>query len=156
MPDAARFLVIAEADGSAAEARWLQAELSEALADGAETIYAPAPSSDVAALWRWRGGVSIAVTAQRGGKVSENIVVTVDRLAEAVERTLEIGIRHRLPTCSWGHSGDGNLHSTFMIDALDDAELAQAQAAAQELFALAVELGGSTSGEHGTAWVKRG
>jgi glycolate oxidase len=43
-----------------------------------------------------------------------------------------------------------------MVDAHDDAELARARAAAEELFALAVELGGSISGEHGVGWVKRG
>ncbi len=43
-----------------------------------------------------------------------------------------------------------------MLDVHDDAELVRAQAAAEELFALAVELGGSISGEHGIGWVKRG
>jgi FAD/FMN-containing dehydrogenase len=156
LPPDARFLVIAEADGSAAEAQRVQKELREALAEDAVAIHAPETASDVAALWRWRDGVSIAVTAQRGGKVSEDIVVPFDRLGEAVEGTLEIGARHDLPTCSWGHAGDGNLHSTFMVDAHDDAELARARAAAEELFALAVELGGSISGEHGVGWVKRG
>ena len=143
-------MVIAEADGSAGEASRLQAELREALTDGAETFHMPASAVEVAALWRWREGVSIAVSAQRGGKVSEDIVVPLDRLAEAVERTLEIGARHGLATCSWGHAGDGNLHSTFMVDAHNAAELARAQDAAEELFALAVEVGGSISGEHGT------
>jgi glycolate oxidase subunit GlcD len=156
VPDGARFMVIAEADGSAAEVVRLQANLGEALAEGAEAVFAPDSSGEAAALWRWRDGVSIAVTAQRGGKVSEDIVVPLDRLAEAVERTLEIGRRHALPTCSWGHAGDGNLHSTFMVDVHEDAELARAHAAAQELFGLAAELGGSISGEHGTGWVKRG
>ena len=156
VPPDARFLVLADADGSAPEARRVQAELRDVLAEGAESIHAPEAPADVAALWRWRDGVSIAVTAQRGGKVSEDIVVPVDRLGEAIERTLEIGARHDLPTCSWGHAGDGNLHSTFMIDAHDEAELSRAHAAAQELFALAVELGGSISGEHGVGWVKRG
>jgi glycolate oxidase subunit GlcD len=156
VPDAARFMVIADADGSAAEAARLQRELSEVLADGAESVYVPASTAEVSALWRWRDGVSFAVTAQRGGKVSEDIVVPLDRLGEAIERTLEIGARHALATCSWGHAGDGNLHSTFMLDVHDDAELVRAQAAAEELFALAVELGGSISGEHGIGWVKRG
>jgi FAD/FMN-containing dehydrogenase len=43
-----------------------------------------------------------------------------------------------------------------MVDVQDDGERARAQAAAQELFGLAAELGGSISGEHGTGWVKRG
>ena len=156
LPPDARFLVIAEADGSAAEAHRVQKELRDVLAPEAVAIDAPATTSDVAALWRWRDGVSIAVTARHGGKVSEDIVVPLDRLGEAIERTLEIGARHDLPTCSWGHAGDGNLHSTFMVDAHDDAGLARAHAAAEELFVLAVELGGSISGEHGVGWVKRG
>jgi glycolate oxidase subunit GlcD len=154
--DAARFLVVAEADGSAVEAARVRAELREVLMDGAVSVYAPESAGEVGALWRWRDGVSIAVTAQRGGKVSEDIAVPLDRLAEAIEGTIEIGGRHGLPACSWGHAGDGNLHSTFLVDAGDDVELARAEAAARDLFDLAVDLGGSISGEHGVGGVKRG
>jgi len=155
VPRGAGFLVLAEADGTVGEAALLRDELIDVLGEDALEVVSPEGPA-VAELWRWRDGVSIAVTAQRGGKVSEDIVVPFDRLGEAIERTLEIGARHDLPTCSWGHAGDGNLHSTFMVEAQDDAELARARAAAEELFALAVELGGSISGEHGIGWVKRG
>jgi len=110
----------------------------------------------VAALWRWRDGVSIAVTARLGGKVSEDVVVPLDRLREAIEETVEIGARHGLEACSWGHAGDGNLHSTFMLARDDEDALERAEVAAEELFALAVRLGGSISGEHGIGWTKRG
>ena len=43
-----------------------------------------------------------------------------------------------------------------MIDPSDEAQLAAAERAAGELFALAVRLGGSISGEHGVGLVKRG
>jgi FAD/FMN-containing dehydrogenase len=49
-----------------------------------------------------------------------------------------------------------NLHSTFLIDPEQTAELERAERAASDLFTLAVELGGSVSGEHGIGWVKRG
>jgi glycolate oxidase subunit GlcD len=156
VPPEARFMLIADADGTVEEATRLQAELVEVLGEGAASVHAPTDPREVAQLWRWRDGASLAVTAQRGGKVSEDIVVPVDRLCEAVERTLQIGRRHRLPACSWGHAGDGNLHSTFMIDPSDGHELQRAEDAAQELFSLAVELGGSVSGEHGIGWVKGG
>jgi glycolate oxidase subunit GlcD len=156
VPSAAAFLVIAEADGSLREAERLRTELVEVLADGAVAVHGPTEPKRVAELWRWRDGVSIAVTAQYGGKVSEDIVVPLDRLADAIEETLAIGARHALPACSWGHAGDGNLHSTFLV-ALDDEDgLARAALAAEELFALAVRLGGSISGEHGVGWMKRG
>ncbi len=80
----------------------------------------------------------------------------VERLVEAVTATQAIGARHDLPACSWGHAGDGNLHSTFMIDRSDPDELERAEHAAQELFALARQLGGSVSGEHGLGLVKSG
>jgi D-lactate dehydrogenase len=88
--------------------------------------------------------------------VSEDIVVPVDRLREALAGTAEIAARHGLESCSWGHAGDGNLHATFLVDREDDAELERAAAAAEDLFALAVALDGSISGEHGVGFVKRG
>jgi glycolate oxidase subunit GlcD len=156
LPPQAEFLLIAEADGSAPEATRLQAELVEVLSETALSVHAPEQPRAVTELWRWRAGVSLAVTAQRGGKASEDIVVPVDRLGEAIEATLEIGRRHGLPACSWGHAGDGNLHSTFLIDPHDAAELERSERAAGELFELAARLGGSVSGEHGLGWVKRG
>jgi FAD/FMN-containing dehydrogenase len=156
LPKNARFMVIADADGSAEEAARIHAELREVLGEGASLVHAPTDTREIAALWRWRDGASIAVTAQRGGKVSEDIVVPIDRLREAIEATVEIGRRHDLPACSWGHAGDGNLHSTFMIDLEDPAELERAERAAEDLFALAVALGGSVSGEHGVGLVKGG
>jgi FAD/FMN-containing dehydrogenase len=79
----------------------------------------------------------------------------VDRLAEAISETVAIGARHDLDACSWGHAGDGNLHSTFIVGRDDEAGLERAAAAADELFELALRLGGSVSGEHGIGSVKR-
>jgi glycolate oxidase subunit GlcD len=153
---AGAFAVIAEADGSAAETAAVAAALREVLGDGALALHAPATAAEVAALWRWRDGVAIAVTAKRGGKMSEDVAVPLDRLGDAIEATLAIGARHGLPACSWGHAGDGNLHSTFMVDATDAAELARASAAAAELFQAVGAMNGTISGEHGLGFVKSG
>jgi glycolate oxidase subunit GlcD len=156
VPSAAGFLVVAEADGSEAEATGMRAVLLDVLGDQALAVHAPEETAAIEALWRWRDGVSIAVSAQLGGKVSEDIVVPVDRLAEAIDQTLAIGSRHGLSACSWGHAGDGNLHATFLVSPESVDELERARAAAEELFVLAVSLGGSVSGEHGVGVVKRG
>lgn len=148
--------VICEADGSRADAASLREEVIAVFSEGATAIHAPTDPVDVAALWRWREGMTGAVTAQRGGKVSEDIVVPVDRLASAIERTQQIGEEIGLPACSWGHAGDGNLHSTFLVDKRDHAQVAAAERGAEELFAFAIEAGGSISGEHGIGAVKRG
>lgn len=124
-------------------------ELRDALGAGA---VAPPP----AAVWRWREGVSIAVRAARGEKLSEDIAVPVERLAEAIEGTIAIGERHGLEGCSWGHAGDGNLHSSFLLDPGDEEMRARADAAARDLFELARALGGTASGEHGIGLLKAG
>jgi glycolate oxidase subunit GlcD len=156
IPDEARFMVIADADGTVEEAQRIHAELAEVLSEEAVLVHDPADTGEISALWRWRSGASLAVTAQRGGKVSEDIVVPVDRLREAIGGTVEIGRRHALEACSWGHAGDGNLHSTFMIDLEDPDDLTRAERAAEDLFVFAMDLGGSVSGEHGVGLVKNG
>jgi len=152
VPAGAGFMVIAEADGTREEGARLRDELVEALGEGSVAVQAPEPAD----LWRWREGVAFAVISLRGGKSGEDVVVPLDRLAEAIEETVEIGRRHGLQACSWGHAGDGNVHSNFVVDPRDEAELDRARAGAEELFAMAIRLGGSISGEHGIGWTKRG
>jgi glycolate oxidase subunit GlcD len=150
------FVVLAEADGSAAEAARVRDELVEVLSGGATRVAAPEDRAAVRELWRWRDGVSLAVTAARGAKLSEDIAVPVDRLAEAVGETVAIGARHGLQACSWGHAGDGNVHATLMLDGGDAGQRARAEAAAADVFDLALRLGGTVSGEHGIGVLKAG
>jgi glycolate oxidase subunit GlcD len=156
IPAGAGFVVIAEADGTAEEAAAGQQALIEAMGDAALDIRTPVTRADVDALWRWRDGIGLIADGALGGKISEDIAVPIDRLPEAIEGTARIGARHRLQTCSWGHAGDGNLHSTFMFSPGDESARGRAAAAAIDLFALAIDLGGSVSGEHGVGLVKAG
>ena len=155
-PASAAFMVIAEADGSREEAARLRSDLVEVLGEDALDVRTPEGAAATAALWRWRDGVSIAVAARRGGKLGEDIVVPLDRLAEAIDEIVEIGRRHGVEALSWGHAGDGNLHANFLVDLSSADELARAERAADEVFELAASLGGSISGEHGIGWHKRG
>jgi glycolate oxidase subunit GlcD len=156
LPEGAAFMVITEADGSQAEARRVAAELQEALAEDAVAVHAPLEPSEVTELWRWRGGAAFAILAQRGGAYSEDIAVPLDKLREVARETLEIGERHNVVALSFGHAGDGNIHSTFLFSPDDLEEEQRADDACHELFQLALRLGGTISGEHGVGWLKRG
>jgi glycolate oxidase subunit GlcD len=156
IPAGGAFMVITEADGAASEARRVAAELKEALVEDAVAVHAPEEPSDVAELWRWRGGVAFAILAQRGGAYSEDIAVPLDRLREVAHETLEIGERHDVVALSFGHAGDGNIHSTFLFAPDDADEQRRADEACHDLFDLALRLGGTVTGEHGIGWLKRG
>jgi glycolate oxidase subunit GlcD len=146
-------LVLAEADGGTLEAAARRDALLEALAEGAAAVQ---QVDDREAVWRWRDGLSSRLAAAHGGKLSEDIVIPLDRLAEMVAAVPRIGERRGLTGLSFGHAGDGNLHSSFLLDLADPAQLAAAQACVQELFDLTLEMGGSISGEHGLGSVKAG
>ncbi len=156
IPDGGAFMVMTEADGAASEARRVATELQEALAEDAVAVHAPEDPADVAELWRWRGGAAFAILAQRGGAFSEDIAVPLDRLRDVARETLEIGARHGVPALSFGHAGDGNIHSTFLFSPDDPDEERRADAACHDLFELAIRLGGTVTGEHGIGWLKRG
>lgn len=115
-----------------------------------------AAAPDAAEVWRWRDGVSFAVRSVRGEKLSEDVAVPGDRLREAIEGVVEIGARHGVEACSWGHAGDGNLHASFLYGADDAPARERAAAAAEDLFELARALGGTASGEHGIGLLKAG
>jgi glycolate oxidase subunit GlcD len=156
VPPEAAFMIITEADGAAAEARRVAAELEDALMEDAVAVHAPTEPAAVSDLCRWLGGVAFSILAQRGGAFSEDIAVPLDRLRDVARETLEIGERHDVPALSFGHAGDGNIHSTslFSPESLDEEQ--RADDACHELFELALRLGGTVTGEHGIGWLKRG
>ena len=153
VPAGAGFGLICEVDGSHGEAQAQRDGLVELLKGEAMAIDAP---RDAKELWRWRDGTNPAVTAARGGKVSEDVVFPLERLAEGLERFEQIASSHGMRSCSWGHGGEGNVHATVLVDRSREAELDAAEKVGEELFALVVELGGSVAGEHGVGWLKRG
>jgi len=155
LSDDVNFLVLSETDGSAGEADRISDQLMDALKQDAVFLSRTHDPRATAALTRWRSGVSFAVSAQRGGKMSEDIVVPFDKLAAAIQMLGDLEAQFHLPSCSWGHAGDGNLHATFMVDAASPEEITRAELATEALFARALEMHGSVSGEHGLGWVKR-
>jgi glycolate oxidase subunit GlcD len=149
------FAVLADADGSRDEAARIRSDVLEVFDEDALALYAPETPKEIAALWRWRDGLALVVDAQRGGKASEDIAVPLDKLGVAIEESLEVGRRLGVAACSWGHAGDGNLHTTFLVASDDEHDQALAPRLSEGLFELALRLGGTISGEHGVGFVKR-
>jgi glycolate oxidase subunit GlcD len=150
-------LLIVEVEGAPKEvnehAEKVRATLSRA---GSLTLDHATSADEAARLWKLRKSVSAAVAKVRVGKVNEDVVVPRDRVAELVTRSREIGAVNHVGVVSFGHLGDGTVHTTFLIDPRVTGERLRAAAAAEELFAVVLALGGSLSGEHGVGTAKLG
>ena len=66
----------------------------------------------------------------------------------------EIAEKYNLQIGTFGHAGDGNLHPTILTDARDEEEMKRVRLAVDEIFAAALEMGGTLSGEHGIGIAK--
>ncbi len=86
--------------------------------------------------------------------ILEDIAVPRKSMAEAVKRIEAIGVKHGLRIGTFGHAGDGNLHPTIVLDKDNPKEVAAAEAALAEIFALPLEFGGTITGEHGVGSAK--
>ncbi len=148
-------LLIVEVEGPPAEvnvqAEGVRAALARA---GAETIDHATSAEEAARLWRLRKSVSAAVAKVQIGKVNEDVVVPRDRVAELVARSRAIGLENELHVVNFGHLGDGNIHTTFLIDPRVPGQRLQAASAAQQLFEVVLAMGGCLSGEHGVGTAK--
>jgi glycolate oxidase subunit GlcD len=121
---------------------------------GASQLQRASEPGQAERLWAARKAVSAAVAKVQIGKVNEDVVVPRDRVAELVTRSRELGAKHELQVVNFGHLGDGNVHSTFLIDPRVEGQRARADAAAGELFEIVLAMGGSLSGEHGVGAAK--
>ncbi|MFN8084912.1 MAG: FAD-linked oxidase C-terminal domain-containing protein [Dermatophilaceae bacterium] len=86
----------------------------------------------------------------------EDATVPRPKIAEMVDRIEAISARHQVVCATFGHAGDGNLHPTIVFDPADGDVRHRAEAAFGEIFAAAMDLGGTITGEHGVGAAKRG
>ena len=86
--------------------------------------------------------------------ILEDISVPRKAMAEVVKRIEAIGKSNGLRIGTFGHAGDGNLHPTIVLDKDNPREVAAAEKALAEIFALSLEFGGSITGEHGVGSAK--
>lgn len=86
--------------------------------------------------------------------ILEDATVPRSKIAEMVKAIREIAIKHNVTICTFGHAGDGNLHPTILTDARDQEELERVENAFADIFAAAIDLGGTITGEHGVGEMK--
>lgn len=156
LPEDAGALLMLEADGDADTLPAAVAAL-QAAAEGPGCLGVE-PAADAAArerLWAARKALSPALRTLAPGKINEDVVVPVSRIPDLVRGVRALADEFALPIVCFGHAGNGNLHVNLMYHPADADQSARAQAAMARVFALALSLGGTLSGEHGIGLAKR-
>lgn len=105
-------------------------------------------------LWELRRYLSPAVARIRPNKVNEDVVVPRRRVPDYLDAMERLEAECGLPIVCFGHVGDGNIHVNLMLDSSDPEQVERSEVAKSRVFELAVEMGGTISGEHGVGIMK--
>lgn len=96
-----------------------------------------------------------ALQAARGSSLNEDVTVPRSQLSALLSGLSEISRELMVPIGTGGHLGDGNLHPVIGFDTAIPAQVDAAHRAFARVIALAIQLGGSASGEHGIGLLKK-
>ncbi len=123
---------------------------------GAEEVIVARDEADRERLWLTRRVCSVALREAYRWKQSEDVVVPTGSIAELLRRIDQISARSGLPSATFGHAGDGNLHVNFLSNEnpRDGDVAARIKTALGDLFRATLDLGGTLSGEHGIGIAK--
>ena len=142
-------LAILEFDDRGSTSEPFLAGLLDLLGPTAEGLQIASDARQREGIWAVRRMTSAFLKERHPKKVSEDIVVPRSRLREFFAGLERLAI----PSVTYGHLGDGNLHVNLL--GAGDADPAQLERQLLDLFRLALSLGGTLSGEHGIGLAKR-
>jgi len=115
--------------------------------------------TEIQQLWAARGGMAAAAALAHPEKhrifAGEDLAVPLSEIPRTIRSAREIAAELRIAVLFYGHFGDGNVHSAILIDPADPDEVKRADELADRLHRLAVEVGGTVTGEHGTGAVRQ-
>ncbi len=157
LPTWAEAILVLEADGNQEEAvlREIEAIAQICRENGAVEVKVAKDETERNNLWKARRSVSPSLARRAPNKLGEDITVPRSRVPEAVRRIREISQKYGLPVVVFGHAGDGNLHPNILFDKRKPEDMERVEKIAEEIFRMAVEMGGVLSGEHGVGVLKQ-
>ncbi len=105
-------------------------------------------------MMRARGGLVPTLSRIRPGNrlvaIAEDLGVPSTRIPETIRRAQAISKKYNVLIATFGHVGDGNVHTTFVCDMRSRDDWDHLKPAAEELVETAIEMKGTLSAEHGT------
>ena len=100
-------------------------------------------------IWQVRRNVSPSLRKINPDKFNEDIVVPRSKVPDMIRALENLAQQYNVPIVNFGHAGDGNIHVNVMVDLKEPGMEKKVHEVMDKIFAAAVELKGSLSGEHG-------
>lgn len=116
---------------------------------GASDICVSENDEQAQKIWTARRSAFGACAQLKPNVVAEDIVVPREKIPEMVEGIRKICEENKLTVSITGHVGDGNIHPNISLDLRDELDIKNYARAKDEIHLLAINLGGTLSGEHG-------
>ncbi|MBW2044816.1 MAG: FAD-binding protein [Deltaproteobacteria bacterium] len=105
-------------------------------------------------MMRARGGLVPTLSRIKPGNrlvaIAEDFGVPTTKIPETIRRAQAIAEKYNILLTTFGHVGDGNVHTTFVCDVRSRDDWNRLKPAAEELVKTAMEMKGTLSAEHGT------
>ena len=158
LPDAEAILLF-EVDGNAPSVEFEGQNIKIIAEKRAHQVEWSTDPKRMAELWEGRSVTATAAARVRadGSRVfaGEDISVPLNQVTEVLRRIRELGKKYDIKIVNYGHIGDGNVHSAPVINPDIPEEVERAKELVHEIHLLAIELNGSTTGEHGVGVARR-
>lgn len=106
-------------------------------------------------IWIARRSSMSACAKLKPNVTTDDIIVPRQNLAKLVSGVQKICSCHNLTVCLVGHVGDGSIHPQIPLDLNNEHEYREYKIAKSEIYQLAINLGGTISGEHGIGLEKK-
>jgi glycolate oxidase len=98
---------------------------------------------------------AIPAVERMGKLLLEDVGVPLLRLPALIQAVESVAAAHGLTIALIAHAGDGNTHPLIVFDPADPEMAKHADSAFGEIMDIAIELGGTITGEHGVGRLKK-
>ena len=117
--------------------------------NNADQVKLAQTQEEAADLWAARKSAYAVLARLKPSLIIEDVTVPMSKIADLLRGIKAISKKHDIMIATYGHAGDGNLHPQILFDGYNPEEVEREKAASADLFKLAIDLGGTLSGEHG-------
>lgn len=109
-------------------------------------------------LWSSRKAMIPSLSTFKEGwacvMLADDMGVPMSKIPDAAKAFRAIADKYGLYIPTYGHAGDGNLHTKVIMDPTNPKHWESVEKAVTEVYEVVLSLGGTTTGEHGTSITK--